>query len=265
MNARVDEIADGIYRISTFVRELPPHGFTFNQFLVDAEEPLLYHTGMRAIFPEVSAAVDRLVGLDRLRWIAFSHLEADESGAVREFLAACPRSQVAHGVLGCELSLNDQLDRVPRALAEGEVLDIGGRTLRRSVKQISTPHVPHNWEAQVFFEEETATLFSGDLGTQLGDGLPAVSGDDLVEAALEAETLYRQVSNRTAFVATVRSLAELEPSTVAIMHGASFHGNGGQMLRQLADAYERRFPTELDFVNARPGISELPGELAGAN
>jgi flavorubredoxin len=258
VNARIDEIADRIYRISTFVPDLPPHGFTFNQFVVDADEPLLYHTGMRGIFPDVSAAVDRLVGLDRLRWIAFSHLEADESGAVGEFVAACPRAEVAHGALGCDLSLNDLLDRAPRALAEGEVLDLGGRSLRRRVKQVSTPHVPHNWEAQVFFEEETGTLFSGDLGTQLGDGLPAVTGDDLIEAALEAESMYRQVSNRTAFAATVRTLAELQPSTVAIMHGASFHGDGGAMLRQLADAYEERFPTELDFVGARPGIADLP-------
>jgi flavorubredoxin len=127
MRTSVNEIADGIYRISTFIPEVAaPLGFTFNQFLVDAEEPLLYHTGMRQLFPVVSEAVARVVPLERLRWIAFSHIESDESGAMNEFLAAAPRAEIAHGVLGCELSLNDMADRLPRPLGDGEVLDLGG-------------------------------------------------------------------------------------------------------------------------------------------
>ncbi|MDX6234550.1 MAG: hypothetical protein QOH68_3658 [Nocardioidaceae bacterium] len=126
MSAKVDQIADRIYRISTFVPDLGPTGFTFNQFLVDAEEPLLYHTGMRQLFPLVSEAIEQVMPVERLRWIAFSHLEADECGAVDESLAAAPHAQVAHGSLGVMLSLQDQLPRQPRPLKDGDVLDIGG-------------------------------------------------------------------------------------------------------------------------------------------
>lgn len=124
METRVDQIADRIYRLSTCIPEVAPGGFTFNQFLVDAEEPTLYHTGMRQLFPLVSEAVQRIMPLERLRWIAFAHVEADECGAVNEFLAAAPNAQVAHGALGCLLSLNDMCDRPPRPLADGDVLDI---------------------------------------------------------------------------------------------------------------------------------------------
>ncbi len=194
MTTSVAEIAAGIYRISTYVPELGPRGFTFNQFLLDAEEPLLYHTGMRALFPVVSAEVDRIVGLDRLRWIAFSHVEADECGSMNEFLAAAPRAQVAHGATGVMVSLNDLADRPPRALDDGEVIDLGGRELRaRRIRHVDTPHVPHNWEARVIYEEVTGTLFCGDLATQDGNG-PALTGDDLIEQALAAEDLFHQTS-----------------------------------------------------------------------
>src|SRR4051794_26568420 len=133
MHANVDQIAERIYRISTYVPEIGPTGFTFNQFLVDAEEPLLYHTGMRGLFPIVSDAIARVLPVESLRWIAFSHLEADESGAMNEFLAAAPHAQVAHGELGVMLSLNDQAARAPRPLADGEVIDLGGAGLARRV------------------------------------------------------------------------------------------------------------------------------------
>jgi flavorubredoxin len=242
MTTSVAEIAAGIYRISTYVPDLGPRGFTFNQFLLDAEEPLLYHTGMRALFPVVSAEVDRIVGLDRLRWIAFSHVEADECGAMNEFLAAAPRAQVAHGATGVMVSLNDLADRTPRALADGEVIDLGGRELRaRRVRHVDTPHVPHNWEARVLYEEVTGTLFCGDLATQDGNG-PAVTGDDLIEQALAAEDLFHQTSLAPAVPSTLRALAAIEPRTLAIMHGSSFRGDGGAQLRALADAYEATYP-----------------------
>ena len=242
MTTSVAEIAAGIYRISTFIPDLGPRGFTFNQFLLDAEEPLLYHTGMRALFPVVSAEVDRIVGLQRLRWIAFSHVEADECGSMNEFLAAAPRAQVAHGMTGVMVSLNDLADRPPRALADGEVLDLGGRELRaRRVRHVDTPHVPHNWEARVLFEEVTGTLFCGDLATQDGNG-PAVTGDDLIELALAAEDLFHQTSLAPAVPTTLRTLAAIEPTTLAIMHGSSYRGDGGAQLRALADAYEATYP-----------------------
>ena len=251
MEPRIDEIADRIYRISTYVppEAVPPRGFTFNQFLVAGEEPLLYHTGMQSLFPAVSAAVDRLVGLDALRWIAFSHVEADECGAMNAFLAACPRARVIHGATGVELSIADMADREPRTWQPGEVLEIGDHALRRRVLQFDTPHVPHNWEAQVLFEEETATLFSGDLGTQLGDP-PALTDGDLVDAAIEAEEAFRQTSSLSAYVTTLRRLAELSPRTVAIMHGASFNGDGGELLRRLADGYEQRFDDRMFAASA---------------
>ena len=250
MTTTVAEIAAGIYRISTYVPELGPRGFTFNQFLIDAEEPLLYHTGMRALFPVVSAEVDRIVGLDRLRWIAFSHVEADECGSMNEFLAAAPRAQVAHGATGVMVSLNDLADRPPRALDDGEVIDLGGRELRaRRIRHVDTPHVPHNWEARVLYEEVTGTLFCGDLATQDGNG-PALTGDDLIEQALAAEDLFHQTSLGPAVLATLRALAAIEPTTLAIMHGSSYHGDGGAQLRALADAYEATY-AETRLVPAR--------------
>ena len=254
---KVDQIADRIYRISTCVPELAPGGFTFNQFLVDAEEPLLYHTGMRQLFPLVREAVERVLPVDRLRWVAFAHVEADECGAVNEFLAAAPQAQVAHGAMGCMLSLNDMLDRSPRALGDGEVLDIGGAGLRRSVLEVATPHVPHNWESHVFFEQETRTLFCGDLCTQLGDG-PAVTDVDVLDAAIAAEEMFWQTSMGPAIPAAYRRLAELEPTTLAVMHGSSYNGDCAALLRNLADVYETRFGCSTASIPAQT----LPGHAA---
>jgi flavorubredoxin len=232
---RIDEISDKIYRLSTFVPEVGPTGFTFNQFLVDADDPLLFHTGPRGMFPLVSDAVGRIMPVDRLRWITFGHVESDESGAMNEWLAAAPRAEVAHGALGCMVSINDLADRPPRMLDDGEVIDLGGKRVR----QLTTPHVPHNWESQVFFEETTGTLLCGDVGSQLGDG-PAVTTDDVVEAADAAEDLFQSSSINAATAPTIRRMAALEPTTLAIMHGSSFSGDGGAVLRAIADSYERR-------------------------
>ena len=169
MEARVDEIADRVYRISTVVEEVAPGGFSFNQFLIDAPEPLLFHTGMRQLFPLVREAIEQVMPIDRLRWISFAHVEADECGAMNEFLAAAPQAQVAHSGLGCMVSVNDLADRPPRPLGDGEVLELGGGPAGQRVLEIATPHVPHNWESHLLFEQETATLFAGDLFTQIGD------------------------------------------------------------------------------------------------
>lgn len=253
MQTTVDQITDRIYRISTCVPELAPGGFTFNQFLVDAEEPLLYHTGMRALFPAVRDAVEKVMPVERLRWIAFSHVEADECGAVDEFLEVAPHAQVAHGALGCMLSLDDQLPRPPRPLQDGEVLDLGGAGLGHRVLEVATPHVPHNWESHVLFEEHSRTLFCGDLVTQLGDG-PAITGDDLVEAAVAAEELFEQTSLGPRVPATLRRLADLEPARLAIMHGSSYEGDCATLLRTLAGVYEERFG-----CGTRDDRATLPG------
>jgi flavorubredoxin len=240
MQTSVEQIAERIYRISTFVPDIGPSGFTFNQFLVDADEPLLYHTGMRGLFPVVSEAIARVLPVETLRWIAFSHVEADECGAMNEFLAAAPSAQVAHGALGCTLTIGDQALRPPRPLADGEVIDLGGAELARRVVEIPTPHVPHNWESHVFFEQETGTLFCGDLLTQLGNG-PAVVGDDLIDAAISAEDVFHQTSLGPLVPATYRRLAELEPRRLAIMHGSSYEGDAAGLLRAMADVYEQRY------------------------
>src|SRR5262249_12603767 len=185
METTTTEIAERVYRLSTCVAEAAPGGFTFNQFLIRADEPLLFHTGPRRMFPLVSEAIARLVPLSRLRWIAFGHVEADECGAMNALLAAAPRAEVAHGAGGCRVSLDDLCDRPPRKLADGEVIDLGGMRVRH----IDTPHVPHNWESRVLFEETTRTLFCGDLFTHAGDG-PALTTDDIVGPALAAEELF---------------------------------------------------------------------------
>jgi flavorubredoxin len=186
MQTDIDEIADGIHRLSTFVPEVAaPAGFTFNQFLIDADEPLLFHTGMRRLFPLVSEAVARIMPVERLRWISFGHVEGDESGATNDWLAAAPNAQVVFNPLGCSLSVEDICDRPPRPLGDGEVLDLGGKRVRL----LATPHVPHGWEAQVLFEETTGTLCCGDLFTHIGQG-PAVTTDDVVGPAMEAEAIF---------------------------------------------------------------------------
>jgi flavorubredoxin len=257
MQASVDQIAEHIYRISTFVPDVGPTGFTFNQFLIDADEPLLYHTGMRALFPIVREAVERVLPVESLRWIAFAHLEADECGAMNEFLAVAPSAQVAHGALGCMLSLNDQAARRPRPLEDGEVLDLGGAGLTRRVMEVPTPHVPHNWESHVFFEQETRTLFCGDLLTQLGNG-PAIVGDDLVEAAITAEDVFGQTSLGPLVPATYRRLADLQPARLAVMHGSSYEGDAAGLLRTMADVYEQRYGCVAVDLPAQP----LPGHAA---
>lgn len=235
MDTHTDEIADGIYRISTFIPEVGPAGFTFNQFFVDAEEPLLFHCGMRALFPLVSAQIERIRPVEQLRWITFGHVEADECGAMNQFLAAAPNAQVAHGVLGCEVSIDDMADRPPRRMADGEVLDIGGRR----IQHFDTPHAPHNWEARVLYEQTTGVLFCGDLMSQLGNG-PALTSADLVEPAAMAEDVFHATSLGPAVPAALYKLAELEPTTLAIMHGSSFVGDGATALRALAGDYEQR-------------------------
>jgi flavorubredoxin len=237
METKIDEIADGIYRLSTFIPEIAaPAGFTFNQFLVSADEPLLFHCGPRAMFPSIREAVARVLPIDALRWITFGHVESDESGSMNDWLATAPHATVAHGVVGCMVSLNDLADRPPRALANNELIDLGGK----QVQHIDTPHVPHNWEARVLFETTTRTLLCGDLFTHFGNG-PALTGGDIIEPAVEAERLFQASSLGPTTTSTMRSLAELEPATLACMHGSSFSGDGASALSGLASAYDQHF------------------------
>ena len=236
MTTRLDEIADGIFRISTFVPEVaPPAGFAFNQFLVLADEPLLFHTGHRRLFPSVSAAVARVVAPSKLRWISFGHVEADECGAMNLWLETAPGGEIAHGATACDVSLNDLADRPPRMLADGEVIDLGGKRVR----YIDTPHTPHGWEAGLLLEETTNTLLCGDLFTQTGLTRP-VTDSDIVGPALAAEDLFGFSSLHPEMGATIRRLATLAPRTLALMHGPAFTGDAAAALDALADEYDRR-------------------------
>jgi len=239
MSTTVDEIADGIYRLSTWVPDIaPPAGFTFNQFLVAADEPLLFHTGPRAMFPLVSEAVGTILPIERVRWITFGHVESDECGSMNQWLAAAPRAEVAHGMTGCMVSLNDLADRPPRPLADGEILDLGDKRVRH----LDTPHVPHAWEARVLYEETTGTLLCGDLFTHLGNG-PALTTDDIVEPAMQAEAMFRSTSLAPDTADVMRRLGDLAPNTLALMHGSSFSGDGAKALNDLAAAYETQYLT----------------------
>src|ERR1019366_4888594 len=234
MNTQIDEIAERIYRFSTFVPEIAaPAGFTFNQYLIDAKEPLLFHCGSRMMFPLVSAALAIIMPIERLRWIAFGHVEADECGSMNLWLAAAPKAQVVHGHTACMVSLNDLADRPPRALANGDVLDIGGRRVR----YIDTPHVPRAWESGLIYEEITGTLFCGDLFAQVGQG-PAITKDSVVEAAIAAENAFQSTSLTPATGPTIRMLAALKPSRLAVMHGSCISGDCAAMLSELAAYYE---------------------------
>jgi flavorubredoxin len=236
METRINEIADGIYRLSTFVPDIaPPAGFTFNSFLIKGDEPLLFHTGLRRMFPLNRAAVGRLIAPERLRWIAFGHYEADECGAMNEWLAIAPQAQVAHGQTGCMVSLNDMADRAPRILADRETIDLGGKRVR----YLDTPHTPHGWDAGVLYEETTGTLMCGDLFTQLGDG-PALTHSDVVGPAIAAEDLFNYSALNPGMGTTIRALAGLAPRTLALMHGPSFGGDGAAALHALADNYDSR-------------------------
>ncbi|MDI4655994.1 MBL fold metallo-hydrolase [Xanthobacter autotrophicus] len=237
METRISEIADGIFRLSTYVPDIaPPAGFTFNQFLVLGDEPLMFHTGLRKMFALNRDALARILPPERLRWFAFGHFEADECGAMNEWLALAPQATPAHGQTGCMVSLNDFADRAPRALSDGEVIDLGGG---KRVRFIDTPHTPHGWDAGVLFEESTRTLMCGDLFTQLGDDRALTDGD-VVGPAIAAEDIFRYSSLNPAMGATIRSLAPLAPRTLALMHGPSFCGDAAAALHALADDYDRR-------------------------
>jgi flavorubredoxin len=173
--------------------------------------------------------------IERLRWITFGHLEADECGAMNEFLEFAPNAQIAHSAIGCMVSIDDLADRPPRPLGPDEVLDLGGRRIRN----LDTPHVPHGWDAHTLYEETTGTLFCGDLMSQVGQG-PAITGDDLVDAASQAEDMFQASCITPQTGRTIRTLAELRPARLAIMHGSSFEGDCAAALLALADDYDRR-------------------------
>jgi flavorubredoxin len=233
----ITEIADGIYRLSTYVPEIaPPAGFTFNQFLVLGDEPLMFHAGPRKMFPLIRDSVSQIMPPERLHWIAYGHFEADECGGMNEWLAVAPEATPAQGQTGCMVSLIDFADRMPRMLGDGEVIALGGG---KRVRYIDTPHTPHGWDAGVLYEESTRTLLCGDLFSQVGNDRALTDGD-VVGPAIASEDMFKYSSLNPAMGRTIRGLSELAPRTLALMHGPSFTGDGAAALHALADDYDRR-------------------------
>jgi flavorubredoxin len=247
METTVHEIAEGVYRLSTLIPEAAPGGFTFNQFLITGEEPLLFHCGPRLFFDTVSAAATRVLPLEDLRWISFGHVESDECGSMNLWLEAAPQAQIAFNGLGCMVQLDDLAARPVRPLEDGEVIDTGDHRLRL----ITTPHVPHGWEAQIMFDETTSTLLCGDLFTQTGAPSALVHDVDLVTPSIEAEDMFGYSSLTPATAPTIRNLAELAPRTLALMHGPTFVGDGAAALHALSDAYAARFDASLTATIVR--------------
>jgi flavorubredoxin len=228
----VTEIASDVFRISTLA---PDYGIQFNQFLVRDDEPFLMHTGFKGMFTATRDAVATVLDPARLRWIGYSHFESDECGALNEWLATAPQAQAVASFVGVTVNLADFAARPARALADDEVLPIG----RRRLRFLATPHVPHGWDAGLFFEETERTLLCSDLFFQPGD-VPALTTTDIVEPARaamaggQAGPLAKDMPYTPYTDATLQRLAGLAPRTLAVMHGTSFSGDGGRALRELA-------------------------------
>jgi flavorubredoxin len=232
---QVTEIAPDLFRISTFV---PEADLQFNQFVVRDDEPLLFHTGLRKMFPLVRDAVATVIDPTRVRWITFSHFEADECGALNEWLALAPRAQAACGVVGAVVSVDDVADRPARTLADGEVIATG----RHRFRYCRTPHVPHGWDAGLLFEETERTLFCSDLLQQNGDVEPLTRAD--VVGRFRAALLNYQAGPFANYLpwtpmtdGILANLAGLGPKTLATMHGSTFVGDGARALRDCAAVF----------------------------
>jgi len=230
----VHEVAEEIYRINTpVVMEGGPGGFSFNQYLVVDDEPLIFHTGPRRMFPLVREAVASVMPVERLRYVAFSHVEADECGSLNEWLAAAPQASPLCGTVAALVSIGDLADRPPRALADGEALSLGKHTVR----WFDAPHLPHGWECGYLMEQRTGTLMCGDLFTQAGADLPALTESDILGPSEAFRHAMDYFSHTKHAGEMLEKLASAAPTTLACMHGSAWRGDGARLLRALADAW----------------------------
>lgn len=227
----IHEIAPDTYRINTPV-SLPGGAFSFNQYLIVDDAPLLFHTGPRRLFPLVREAIARVLPLARLRYVALSHFEADECGALNEFLALAPEAVPVCGRVAAMVSVNDVAERPPRALADGETLLLG----RHALRWFDTPHLPHAWECGLLLDATTRTFFCGDLFTQGGPGDPPLTRADILgpSEAMRASMDYYAHAPDTG--AMLERLAAERPATLACMHGSAWEGDGASLLRALGAA-----------------------------
>jgi flavorubredoxin len=228
----VTEIAPDVYRISHYVPEID---LQFNQFLVKDDEPLLFHTGMKAMFPLVRDAVASVIDPSDIRWIGFSHFEADECGSLNEWLQKATAAQPVCSLVGALVSVNDFAIRPARGMTDGEVLSTG----KYRYRFVQTPHLPHCWEAGLLFEETNGTLLSSDLFHQGGDVEPVIESDvigrvrkTLVDYQAGPMANYMPYTKHTDGI--LRKLADLKPRTIAPMHGSAYAGNGERAIRDLA-------------------------------
>lgn len=232
----VHEIADGIYRINTPVPlDGVEGGFSFNQYLIVDDEPLLFHTGPRKLFPLVEEAVAHVIAVNKLRYIGFSHVEADECGSLNQWLAAAPQSSPLCGAVAAMVSIGDLADRPPRAIMDGEVLSLG----TRSVRWFDTPHLPHAWECGFLMEQHTGTLLCGDLFTQSGSGLKPLVETDILGPSEAFRHSMDYFAHTRSTEAMLERLACSAPTTLACMHGSAWRGDGGKLLRELAHSLEQ--------------------------
>ncbi len=223
----VHEVAAGIYRINT-----PVPGFSFNQYLILDEAPLLFHTGPRKMFPLVREAVANIMPVERLRYVGFSHVEADECGSLNEWLAVAPEAVPVCSAVAAMVSITDIADRPPQGLADGEVLSLG----THQVQWFDTPHLPHGWECGYLLEQQTRTLLCGDLLTQPGNEHPAVTEVDILapsEAFRQQMDYFAHTPKQADMLAR---LAATQPTTLACMHGSAWRGEGGKLLQALAES-----------------------------
>lgn len=231
---RIDEIADGIFRIATPVSAIPG-GFSFNQYLIKDEAPLLFHTGPRRLFPLVREAIAAVMPVQRLRHISFSHFEADECGGLNEFLAAAPQAMPLCGDVAALVSVGDVADRPPRAMADGETVGIGAH----AVQWLATPHLPHAWECGFLYETRTRTLLCGDLFTQGGAEHPSLTEADILGPSEAFRAQMDYYSHTRNGCAMIERLAALQPATLACMHGPAWRGDGASLLRALGERLEQ--------------------------
>jgi len=233
---KIDEVAEGIYRINTpLMIDTIPGGFNLSQYLVLDEEPLVFHTGWRRWFPFVSEAISKVTPLDRIRHVGYSHFEGDECGAMNEFLAATPQAVPFASQIGALTSLHDYADRAPRGLADGEEFTIGRKTLQ----WIYTPHVPHGWDCGLLFDKTTRTLLCGDLFTQPGADTPPVTESEVLTVSEGMRKALEYYAHGTNTAAILERLAALEPTTLACQRGSAYRGDGGALLRELSGILEQ--------------------------
>jgi flavorubredoxin len=246
----VDEVAAGIYSIST-VLDVIPGGFTFNSYLVVDDEPLLFHTGYRKSFPITLEAIGKVMPVEKLRWIGGSHFEGDEFGALNDLLAAAPEATPFGAEIGVLTSLNDFASRPARGFSDGEELSIGSRRMR----WLYTPHVPHGWDCGILLDLTTKTLLCGDLFTQPGANVPPVTESEVLTASEGMRGMVDYYAHATNTLGTLERLAGLDPTMLACQHGSAYRGDGAALLRKLAATLERG--------NDRPATRTLDAHSSG--